>query len=143
MLLRVLIKTKYYTHEIILKIKFTSNKHKNRIFKCTEIYCIWQVYYGYIVIFWATLDNYMNYRYTSYIIFDNILFFQIDYIIKCWMFTQCILYILKGYENIWILLNIVSHWVTCRYMPQTYRLKFILPSFKKTNYFGHGFFFFI
>jgi hypothetical protein len=29
------------------------------------------------------------------------------------------------------------------YMPQTYRLKFILPSFKKTNYFGHGFFFFI
>jgi hypothetical protein len=32
MLLRVLIKTKYYTHEIILKIKFTSNKHKNRIF---------------------------------------------------------------------------------------------------------------
>jgi hypothetical protein len=28
------------------------------------------------------------------------------------MFTQCILYILKGYENIWILLNIVSHWVS-------------------------------
>jgi hypothetical protein len=64
---------------------------------------------------------------------DNIwsyFIFQINYIIKCWMFNQYISYILKGYENIWIWLSIVSHWD--RYIPQTYRFKCILPAFKNT-----------
>jgi hypothetical protein len=65
------------------------------------------------------------------IIFDKLFFFQINYIIKCWMFNQYISYILKGDENILILLSIVSHWV--RYIPQTCRFKCILPAFKKPN----------
>ena len=41
---------KYGQREISLKIKFTSNKHKNSIFKSTEIYYMWQIYYGYLSI---------------------------------------------------------------------------------------------
>ena len=81
-----------------------------------------------LIIIWTTCTQVMQYL----IIF--FFFPQINYLIKCWIYiTQFILYILKGYENIWILLNIVSHWA--RYILQTYMLTFILPAFKKD--FGH------
>jgi hypothetical protein len=57
---------KYDQTEIILKIKFTSNNHKNIFFKVLKFVAYGRpVYYGY-VIFYAKLDNYLNYMYKMY-----------------------------------------------------------------------------
>ena len=74
----------------------------------------------------------MNYTYTQVmIIFDNILFFKLTTSLNVECFLN-VFYTFWKDMKIFEFYYVLFHTELVKYMPQTYRLKCILPSFKKT-----------